>query len=137
MSAISIVGLAHVGIRVHDLDRSLAFYTLFGFVKTAGPLGPEPVVILQHPSGIEINLVLNAAKPSEPNVLMDVPQKHAGFTHIALSCPDVALAKSRLLAATIAVREGPVRFATGALAMFVRDPDGNVIELNQPAPDRG
>jgi len=134
MQVISIVGLAHIGIRVHDLDRSLAFYSLLGFVKTAGPLGPEPVAILHHPSGTELNLVLNAAKPSEPNVLMDVPEKHAGFTHIALSCPDITVAKSRLEAATIAIREGPVRFATGAQAIFVRDPDGNVIELNQPAP---
>ena len=134
MSVISIQGLAHVGVRVHDLDRSLAFYSLFGFVKTAGPVGPEPVAILEHPSGIEINLVLNAPASSEPNVLMDVPQKHAGFTHIALSCPDVALAKSRLEAATIVVRDGPLRFPTGAQAIFIRDPDGNVIELNQPAP---
>ena len=57
---IPILGLAHVGIRVHDLARSLRFYELFGFEKTLGPVGPEPVVILSHPSGIELNLVLNA-----------------------------------------------------------------------------
>jgi len=42
---IAIAGLAHIGIRVHDLDRSVRFYELFGFKKTAGPIGPEPVAI--------------------------------------------------------------------------------------------
>jgi lactoylglutathione lyase len=70
---VPISGLAHIGIRVHDLERSMRFYGLLGFTKTAGPIGPEPVAILDHPSGVELNLVLNALKESEPNVLMDIP----------------------------------------------------------------
>jgi catechol-2,3-dioxygenase len=62
---IPIAGIAHIGIRVHDLERSVAFYELLGFRKTAGPIG------------------------------------------------------------------GPIRFETGAQAIFVRDPDRNVIELDQ------
>jgi len=46
---IPITGLAHLGIRVHDLARSVQFYELLGFTKTAGPIGPEPVAILDHP----------------------------------------------------------------------------------------
>jgi lactoylglutathione lyase len=125
-------GLAHVGIRVHDLDRSLRFYALFGFAKTAGPIGPEPVAILNHPSGLEINLVLNAPSASEPNILMDVPHKHAGITHIALLCPDILAAKAQLEAAGIAISGGPMRLGPTAQAIFVRDPDRNVIELHQP-----
>src|SRR5262249_51193039 len=85
--AVALTGIAHVGIRVHDLARSVRFYELLGFKKTAGPMGPEPVAILEHPSGIELNLVLNAAVADEPNVLMDTTEKHAGITHIALLCP--------------------------------------------------
>jgi catechol 2,3-dioxygenase-like lactoylglutathione lyase family enzyme len=70
---IPVLGLAHIGIRVHDLERSVRFYALLGFTKTAGPIGPEPVAILDHPSGVEINLVLNAPSASAPNILMDVP----------------------------------------------------------------
>ena len=128
---IAINGLAHVGIRVHDLERSLRFYEMLGFTKTAGPIGPEPVAILDHPSGLEINLVLNAPAASEPNVLMDVPNKHPGFTHIALLCPDIAAAQRRLEAAGIALSGGPMRLGTTAQAIFVRDPDLNVIELHQ------
>ncbi|HEY8038783.1 MAG TPA: VOC family protein [Polyangiaceae bacterium] len=132
MQTVPIAGLAHIGIRVHDLERSIAFYRLLGYEKTMGPVGPEPVAILDHPAGVEINLVLNAPKASEPNVLMDVPEKHPGITHVALSCPDVLAAKSLLEAAGFPIREGPVRFGNGSQAIFVRDPDGNVIELNQP-----
>lgn len=128
---VTIQGLAHIGIRVRDLERSVAFYTLLGFVKTAGPLGPEPVAILEHPCGLEVNLVLNAASASEPNILMDVPEKHAGITHFALLCPDIIEAKRRFEDAGIRLSGGPVRFDTGAQAIFVRDPDRNVIELHQ------
>lgn len=128
---LDIRGLAHIGIRVHDLARSVAFYELLGFTKTAGPIGPEPVAILEHPCGLEVNLVLNASHASEPNVLMDVREKHPGITHFALLCPDVGLAKQQLEAAGIPLSGGPVRFDSGAFAIFVRDPDRNVIELHQ------
>ena len=130
-TAIPISGLAHIGIRVHDLERSVRFYELLGFTKTAGPIGPEPVAILNHASGVEINLVLNAPHASEPNVLMDVPEKHPGITHFALLCPDILAAKARLEAAGIVPSGGPVRFGPDAQGMFVRDPDRNVIELHQ------
>jgi len=130
-SPIAVEGLAHIGIRVHELARSVRFYELLGFTKTAGPIGPEPVAILNHPSGLEVNLVLNAPLAAEPNILMDVPEKHAGITHFALLCPDLGAAKARLAAAGIALSGGPIRFSPHAQGMFVRDPDGNVIELHQ------
>ncbi len=128
---IPISGLAHIGIRVHDLERSLRFYELLGFTKTLGPIGSEPVAILDHPSGVEINLVLNAPHAEEPNVLMDVPEKHPGITHFALLCPDIMAAKARLEAAGIALSGGPMRLGPEMQAIFVRDPDRNVIELHQ------
>jgi lactoylglutathione lyase len=129
--AIPISGIAHIGIRVHDLERAVNFYALLGFTKTAGPLGPEPVAILDHPSGVELNLILNAPSASEPNVLMDVEEKHPGITHVALLCPDIMAAKARLEAAGIPPSGGPIRFSATAQAIFVRDPDRNVIELHQ------
>ncbi len=128
---ISITGLAHIGVRVHDLERSVRFYELLGFTKTIGPIGPEPVAILGHESGLEINLVLNAPNASEPNILMDVPDKHPGITHVALLCPDIMAVKGRLEEAGIPLSGGPIRFGPGAQAIFVRDPDGNVVELHQ------
>ena len=129
--AIPVTGLAHIGVRVHDLARAVRFYELLGFTKTAGPLGPEPVAILAHASGVEINLILNAPNANEPNVLMDVAEKHPGITHFALLCPDIMAAKARLEAAGIPLSGGPIRFGPTAQGIFVRDPDRNVIELHQ------
>ena len=128
--SIQITGMAHVGLRVHDLDRSLAFYRLLGFEKTAGPVGPEPVAILEHPSGLEINLILNAPSAEGPNVLMDVPVKAPGYTHVALWVQDVAAAAQALESAGYPITE-QVTFPTGVRAIFVRDPDRNVVELDQ------
>jgi lactoylglutathione lyase len=109
----------------------MGFYELLGFRKTAGPIGPEPVAILEHPSGVEINLVLNAPKADEPNILMDSPEKHPGIPHFALLCSDILAAKEMLEAAGFPLSGGPVRFGSGVQAIFVRDPDRNVIELDQ------
>jgi lactoylglutathione lyase len=128
---IEITGVAHIGIRVHDPERSRRFYELLGFAKTAGPVGPENVVILDHPSGIEINLIPNAVSENAPNALMDVPIKHAGITHIALLCPDLVEARARLEAAGIPLSGGPVQFSPHARGIFIRDPDRNVIELHE------
>ena len=73
---IGITGVAHIGIRVHDLAPARAFYEKLGFRFVVGPVGPEPVAILSHPGGVEVNLILNAAKAADANVLMDVVEKH-------------------------------------------------------------
>ena len=124
-------GIAHVGIRVADFERAKAFYGLLGFEHTGGPYGSEPVAILKHPAGVEINLIVNANGSGPHNVLMDEPVKHAGYTHIALDCPDLAYAQATLEAAGFPLSGGPVTFPDGHRAIFVRDPDRNVIELNE------
>jgi lactoylglutathione lyase len=128
-----ITGIAHVGIRVFELERSRAFYEKLGFRFVAGPLGPEPVAIMSHPSGVEINFILNARDADAPNPLMDVPEKLPGYTHIALAVRDLEATQLALQAAGIALSGGPITFPTGAQAVFLRDPDRNVIELNQAA----
>jgi lactoylglutathione lyase len=122
--ASQVSGLAHIGIRVHDVARTRAFYERLGFEWAWGPAGPEPVAAMTHPSGLELNFILNARGADEPNILMDVPEKHAGITHIALKIKDVAATKAALATAGIAISG-----TRGTAALFVRDPDGNVIEL--------
>jgi lactoylglutathione lyase len=128
---VPVLGLAHIGIRVHDVDKSVRFYELLGFKETGRTEARDPVSFLHHPSGIELNLIFNAPTATTSNVLMDVPEKHAGITHFALLCPDIMAAKATLEAAGIPLSGGPVRFGPGAQGIFVRDPDRNVIELHQ------
>lgn len=127
-----LTGIAHVGIRVASFERARDFYALFGFELTGGPYPPEPVAILKHPAGIELNLIINAKPLEQPhNVLMDAPEKHAGYTHVALACHDLEAARAALARAGIPLSGGPVTFPDGHVAIFVRDPDSNVLELNQ------
>ena len=127
-----ITRINHVGLRVRDLAVARAFYEKLGFEFLGGPMGPEPVAIVEHPSGVNINFILNASTDASPtNVLMDEAVKHAGFTHIALEIGDAEAVKRQLETHGITITES-VEFE-GAMFFFVRDPDGNVIEFHKPA----
>ncbi len=127
-----ITRINHVGLRVRDLALARAFYEKLGFEFLGGPMGPEPVAIMEHPSGVNINFILNASSNASPtNVLMDEPAKHTGFTHLALEITDAEAVKRQLDGHEIAITES-VEFE-GAMFFFVRDPDGNVIEFHKPA----
>ena len=90
------------------------------------------MAIVEHPSGVNINLILNASDDaSSDNVLMDHATKHAGFTHIALEITDPDSVERTLVELGIEITER-VEFG-GARFFFVRDPDGNVIEFHKPA----
>lgn len=127
-----ITRINHAGLRVRSLEAARAFYEKLGFRFIAGPIGPEPVAIMEHDSGVNINLILNASDDaSERNVLMDEGVKHTGFTHIALEITDAEAVEARLGELGIPITEH-VEF-DGARFFFVRDPDGNVIEFHRPA----
>ena len=127
-----ITGINHVGLRVRDLETSRAFYEKLGFEFIVGPIGPEPVAVMLHPSGVNINFILNASGgASKENLLMDVPEKHTGFTHIALEITDRSEVVEHLEKVGIPITE-TVELPDGTVFFFVRDPDGNVIELHQP-----
>jgi lactoylglutathione lyase len=88
---------------------------------------------MEHPTGININFILNASSDaSENNILMDVPEKHTGFTHIALEITDREAVERHLNDVGIHITE-TVKLPDGTVFFFVRDPDGNVIEFHQPA----
>lgn len=129
---VSLAALSHVGIRVHDLARSESFYAKLGFVRTWWGAS-EHVAILCHPAGMEINLIVNAVADG-PNVLMDVPKKVAGITHVAWAVASMDDTVRALAEAGMGITEGPVTFPNGARSVFVRDPDLNVVEFCQAAP---
>jgi len=126
-----ITRINHLGIRVYDLSTSREFYEKLGFKFIIGPVGPEPVAIMKHPSGININFILNAEAPTDRNVLMDEAVKKAGYTHVALEVNDIDGVVVILNEVDIKISEGPVIFPTG-ISIFIRDPDKNVVEFHQP-----
>ncbi len=127
-----ITGINHVGLRVRDLDVSREFYEKLGFKFIAGPIGPEPAAIIEHPCGVNINLILNASDEApSANILMEDPVKYPGYTHIALEITDAESVTNTILSLGIKITE-EVEF-NGAKFFFIRDPDNNVIEFHQPA----
>ena len=126
-----ITRINHIGLRVKDLNVSREFYEKLGFEFLAGPVGPEPVAIMEHPSGININFILNADAECKQNVLMDTPRKYTGYTHVALEVNNAVTALKLVKELGIEITE-EVEFE-GAKFFFIRDPDSNVIEFHQPA----
>ncbi len=127
-----ITRINHIGLRVRSLDVTRAFYEKLGFEFIVGPIGPEPVAVMEHPSGININFILNASSDaSKSNVLMDVSEKHTGFTHIALEITDLKAVQRQLSDHGIGITE-TVELPDGPVFFFIRDPDGNVIEFHKP-----
>jgi len=127
---IDIQTVDHVGIRVADLDRALAFYGLFGFVAEHRAQN-DAVVVIKNLHEVEINLIYNANNESGgKNILMDVPEKYPGYTHVAFRVGSIAETITMLRENNIKITQGPVSFGRdGHISVFVRDPDRNVIEL--------
>ena len=86
---------------------------------------------MEHPSGVNINFILNADTECKENVLMDTPEKNTGYTHVALEVTSAESALKKLKEQGITITE-EVEFE-GAQFFFIRDPDKNVIEFHQPS----
>ena len=127
---ITIERVDHIGIRVRDLDRALGFYRALGFSLLHRSKNDD-VAIVKNDNGVELNLIFNAnAGDPGTNMLMDVPDKYAGYTHMALRVASIPATIKVLKANDIAITQGPVSFDdSGQVSVFVRDPDRNVIEL--------
>src|SRR2546423_2362631 len=121
---IAIERVDHIGIRVRDLDRAMAFYRVLGFELARRATGDD-VAIVRNEHGVELNLVFNAnAGDPAANILMDVPDKFPGYTHIALRVASIPATLAALKANGIAITQGPVSFGeSGQVSVFVRDPD--------------
>lgn len=126
---LNIESVNHIGIRIREKKRSVAFYEVLGFTfrSDAGFDQGHPI-ILRHPSGVVLNLLGPANSSFESNILMDSKEKHTGITHIALTVESLEETKAFLASENIELT-GSFSFG-GMSAVFIRDPDRNVIELD-------
>ena len=123
----------HIGIRIGDREKSVAFYQLLGFelVADGGCANGHPLVML-HPSGININLLGPATARWGENVLMDEEAKYPGITHLAVKVRDAEATEAFVTEHGVAIT-GRREFR-GTRTIFIRDPDRNVLELVGPGP---
>lgn len=126
---LNIESVNHIGIRVAEIERSVSFYENLGFklIQDAGFNEGHPI-IMKHLSGVVLNLLGPANSSEGKNILMDVEEKYPGYTHIALTVTSLNEAKEFLKTNGIRVTDS---FSFGNMsAIFIRDPDLNVIELD-------
>jgi len=121
----------HVGIRVSNRHEAIAFYERLGFKETYRiPEGEANEMMTS--AGVRINLIFNAAKiTNRRNLLLDEAIKKPGMTHPAFIIDDINELQDWLREEGIRVTEGPKKLGTRRIALFIRDPDGNVLEFNQ------
>ena len=121
----------HIGIRVSDRFISVAFYESLGFRQTDYFVDHQANE-METPFGVRINLIFNAAKqPQSKNVLLDEPIKLPGITHPAFIVDNLDAMAAWLIASGIAITEGPELIGPRRRALFIRDPDGNVLEFDE------
>jgi len=126
---LKIESVNHVGIRIRDKEASTRFYEVLGFelMSDAGFENGHPI-IMKHPGGVVLNLLGPANVDENNNILMDVDEKYTGITHVALTVKSLEEAKSFLADKAIKIT-GSFSFGNMS-AIFIRDPDRNVIELD-------
>lgn len=122
---IDIAALDHLVLTVTDLDRTIAFYEIrlgmkavrFGANRIALHFGNQKINL--HRAGYEFEPKARNATPGSADLCFLVRGRAQDTT-------------TRLIAAGIAIEEGPVT-RTGAhgpiVSVYLRDPDGNLIEL--------
>jgi catechol 2,3-dioxygenase-like lactoylglutathione lyase family enzyme len=126
---LQIQSVNHVGIRISDKGAAVSFYELLGFLfeGDAGFDEGHPI-IMKHPGGVVLNLLGPATAAIGENILMDVDEKYTGITHVALTVSSLDHAKQFVQENDIQIT-GSFSFGNMS-AIFIRDPDRNVIELD-------
>ncbi|MDZ7702505.1 MAG: VOC family protein [Halobacteriales archaeon] len=125
----------HTALWVEEIDRTLAFYRdALGLEPTDEFVGGDGStnVFLAGDDGTELQFKYYADRPNDPI-------EPSGFAHVALGVDDTDATVERLVEATgCEVRRGPLDSAgADARVAFVEDPDGYVVELVGPLPERG
>lgn len=117
-----IVDCLHVAILVSDLERAEHFYgTILGLSKVERVL-KFPGVWYQI-GNFQIHLIVDTTiKPELQN-----SEKWGRNPHIAFSVTNLDEAKQQLLEHGYELQMS----ASGRAALFTKDPDGNIIEINE------
>jgi lactoylglutathione lyase len=118
----------HFGLRVADLDRSLAFYTAVGYdvVGTVPdtPFGDLTMLKLPGDEFVTIELVSGSSQVDAPH--------GSGLNHFVIKVESMDATIAELAAAGLDVETpDPPAGTDDVLTTWITDPDGNRIELVQ------
>src|SRR6476646_2947997 len=122
-----IVGLSHIALYCHDIDKSRAFYKDF--------LGFAEPYSLPNPDG---TLHLTWIKINDTQTIELFPEKEAGsdrLYHIAVETDDAFAMRDYLAAHGVKVPEKVGVGKIGNKNYFIDDPDGHIVEIVQYQPE--
>lgn len=147
-----ITGVHHFALTVSDMERSLAYYRdLFGLEpisdrevdrdyveRITGVPGAHVRIVHLRGYGVQLEL-LQYLRPAGATAARALPD--AGSAHVCFVSDDLEADAARLREAGVPFRSpivvttsGPNR---GGRGIYVEDPDGNAVEVVQPAPPGG
>lgn len=120
-------GFNHVSVHAHDLDESARFYTeIFGIEEIPTPNFPFPVRWMRLG-----DLQLHLFESEEP-----APKGH----HFGINVDDFEAAYQKVTELGVREKKGffskVYELPDGAVQMYIRDPAGNMVELNWPNVDK-
>lgn len=133
-SAIEIRGIDHVVLRVADLERSLRFYC--GALGCAVERRADALGLVQLRAGAALVDLVPLDSPLGRAGGAGAAAEGRNLDHFAVALAAFDEAAIRAHLAAHGVEPGDVALRYGALgmgpSMYVRDPDGNVVELKGP-----
>jgi lactoylglutathione lyase len=128
-----ITDLGHTALRVHDLDRSLAFYA---------ELGINESFRLHHPDGSLMLVYLHLGEDRFLELFpggAETPTSGGSFMHICLVSNDLHADVAALESRGVVIDRQPSVGLDENWQAWLSDPDGNPIELmqlNETSPQR-
>jgi catechol 2,3-dioxygenase-like lactoylglutathione lyase family enzyme len=150
MSAIDVKRVDHVSFTVGDLDRSVAFFGRFGLTplknyRSEGPDVDEGTATenasmditwlrLPHTKAPMLELIRYRNYPAERSAL----NSRVGAAHVCFEVDDLRSACRVLRTDGVEFLSEPHTDEAGTQWVYMRDPDGNVVELiEEPSSDSG
>jgi glyoxylase I family protein len=130
----------HTGLTVSNLERTLAFWCdalgMQVVVQQDRQGGYFEQIVGEH--GVDVRTAQIAFGGEGPRI--ELRTADVGFSHVCVACDDVDGLLERLVAAGGEAVSEPISVDTGVNAggrgVYVRDPDGHVLELFTPPPAR-
>ena len=131
MTGISLVGLDHVVLRVADVERALAFYC--GVLGCAEERRVDALGLIQLRAGAHLIDLVDVAGPLGRAGGAPPGESARNVDHFALQVAPFDADALRAHLESHGIEPGDVAERYGALgmgpSMYIRDPDGNVVEL--------
>ena len=145
MTNLDVKRVDHVSYTVSDIDRSVDFYSKFGYrpVNRSAASGPEldvavatenadmEIQVMRRPDGGMLELISYVRQPSERAARNSV----VGAAHLAFVVGDIQAAYEELTADGVEFLSEPNTDRYGEKWVYFRDPDGITVELMQPEAD--